>query len=71
VVILRDNIETATWEGKMEGRAEGRAEGIAEGRAEGRAEGKLEIAKSMKADKLPIEAIMKYTGLLAEEIEAL
>jgi predicted transposase/invertase (TIGR01784 family) len=59
VVILRDNIETATWEGKMEGRAEGRAEG------------KLEIAKSMKADKLPIETIIKYTGLSAEEIETL
>jgi hypothetical protein len=25
----------------------------------------------MKADKLPIETIIKYTGLSAEEIEAL
>ena len=72
VVILRDNIETATWEGKMEGRAEGRAEGLAEGRAEGRAEGlaerNVEIARSMKADNLPAETIMKYTGLTSEEI---
>ena len=30
-----------------------------------------EIARSMKADKLPIETIIKYTGLTAAEIEAL
>jgi len=58
-------------EGYAEGHAEGLAEGHAEGLAEGLAEGKLEIAKSMKADKLPIETIIKYTGLSAAEIEAL
>ena len=69
--------------GHAEGLAEGLAKGLAEGMekgmekgkeaglAEGKAEGKLEIARSMKADKLPIETILKYTGLSACEIEAL
>jgi hypothetical protein len=30
-----------------------------------------EIARSMKADELPIETIIKYTGLTAAEIEVL
>jgi len=59
VVILRDNIETATWEGKMEGRAEGRAEG------------KLEIARNMKAKGYANSDISDITGLTADEIAAL
>ena len=42
VVILKDNIITATGEARLEARAEGRAEGLAEGRAEGRIEGLAE-----------------------------
>ena len=61
--------------GREEGRAEGREEGRAEGREEGRAEGEknkaIESARKMKADKLPTEMIFKYTGLTAQEIEAL
>ena len=45
--------------------------GKAEGRAEGRAEGHMEDARKMKADKMSTELISKYTGLTAEEIEAL
>ena len=41
------------------------------GHAEGLTQRNLEIARSMKADKLPIETIIKYTGLSAEEIDAL
>ena len=37
----------------------------------GRAEGHIEDARKMKADNMPIELISKYTGLTAEEIEAL
>lgn len=59
VVILRDNIETATWEGKMEGRAEGRAEG------------KLEIARNMKTKGYSISDISDITGLTVDEIAAL
>ena len=56
-----------------EGIAEGRAEGIAEGRAEGFEEGmekaQYNMAKKMKADNVPYEIIVKYTGLSVEEIE--
>ena len=56
----------------MEGQyLEGKEAGLAEGMEKGMEKGKFEIAKSMKADKLPIETIIKYTGLSAEEIEAL
>ena len=58
-------------EGKEAGLAEGMAEGLEKGMEKGLAEGKFEIARNMKADKLPIETIIKYTGLSAEEIEAL
>lgn len=34
-------------------------------------EGKIEVAERMKADKEPIEKIVKYSGLTVEEIEAL
>jgi hypothetical protein len=36
---------------------------------EGKAEGMLEIARSMKADKAPLEKIVLYTKLTPEEIE--
>ena len=58
-------------EGKEAGLAEGMEKGLEKGMEKGLAEGKFEIAKSMKADKLPIETIIKYTGLSAEEIETL
>ena len=56
---------------KEEGCAEGRAEGLEEGRAEGRADEKMAIAKSMKADGIPLGTISKYTKLSIEEIENL
>ena len=66
----RDTI--SVMEGQyQEGKEAGLAEGLEKGRAEGLSEGKVAIARSMKADKLPMETIMKYTGLTAEEIEAL
>ncbi|MDR3354113.1 MAG: hypothetical protein LBO21_03675, partial [Synergistaceae bacterium] len=43
--------------------AEGEARGRAEGEAMGEARGKFEVARSMLADGLPVETIMKYTGL--------
>ena len=42
-----------------------------EGEAKGRAEGIRDTARKMKADGLPLDVISKYTGLTAEEIEAL
>ena len=45
------------------GRAEGRAEGITSQR--------LDTARSMLADGLTLEKIMRYTGLSKEEIDKL
>jgi predicted transposase/invertase (TIGR01784 family) len=56
---------------EAKGRAEGKVEGIAEGKVEGRAEEKLEVARTMKADGLPVATIAKYTALSLAEIEAL
>ena len=41
------------------------------GFVEGKAEEKVAIARTMKADGVPVQAISKYTGLTAAEIEAL
>ena len=62
-VILADQIFTAKGEGRLEGRAEGRAEG--------EKKKSIDTAIKMKADNLPIELIVKYTGLTAEEIAAI
>lgn len=57
------------------GRAQGLANGLAKGRAEGRAEGieanKRDNARRMKADGLPTELIVKYTGLDSNIVESL
>jgi predicted transposase/invertase (TIGR01784 family) len=58
-------------EGREKGLAEGREKGLAEGRAEGAGEAKRENARRMKADKMPLELIAKYTGLTADEIVTL
>ena len=42
-----------------------------EGRAEGREEAMLETARNAKALNLPLETIIKLTGLTIEEIELL
>ena len=49
----------------------GRSEGKAEGLAEGRDTEKIETARRMLTDKLPVETIMKYTGLSVEQLREL
>ncbi|MEZ5038522.1 MAG: hypothetical protein R2828_01460 [Saprospiraceae bacterium] len=61
--------EKGIEEGKIEGRIEGKIEGKIEGRIEGRKEGKIEVAIELKKNKIPVEIIMKSTGLTKEEIE--
>ena len=58
-------------EGMEIGMERGRVEGRAEGRTEGRAEGRAETARAMLADGVDPVRITKYTGLSAEELEAL
>ncbi len=61
--------------GFADGKAEGKVEGLAEGKLEGLTIGKTEqavaMAKKMKADAMPMELIVKYTGLTQSEIESL
>ena len=42
-----------------------------EGEAEGKAEGKAEVARNMLSDGLDIAKVAQYTGLSAEEVQAL
>jgi hypothetical protein len=51
--------------------AKGRAEGLEEGRAEGREEEKFNIARSMKANSIPLLVIAQCTGLPEDVIEKL
>ena len=44
---------------------------IAEGKAEGKAQAKAEIARAMKESGVPVEDIVKYTGLTEQQIESL
>ena len=61
--------------GKKEGHAAGLAEGRAEGFAEGVNEGELkkarEIAKGLRDDGVPMEIIIRRSGLSEEEIRKL
>ena len=72
---IKNSLDTAMEQGFEKGREVGREAGLAEGRVEGRAEGitsqRLETARSMLADGLPLEKIMRYTGLSKEEIDKL
>ena len=78
-VMKKEGLEQGRTEGLAEGEkigeARGRSEGLelgrSEGEASGRAERELEMARAMKVDNEPVEKIVKYTGLSAEEIEKL
>jgi predicted transposase/invertase (TIGR01784 family) len=50
---------------------EGHAKGVKEGHAKGSLDKALESARSMKADKMPVELIAKYTGLDTETVNQL
>ena len=58
------NVVDTSWE-------EGKAEGLAEGMEKGMEKGMLTVARQMKAEGLPIEQIMRFTGLSRAEIEEL
>lgn len=58
IKVYRDNLVTRDFD-------------IEEGMEIGRKQANIETARNMKADGLPVDFIVKYTGLTAEEIEAL
>ncbi len=55
------------WSSREEGKIEGRQEGLQQGKRTG----KEDTARNMLADHVPVETIMKYTGLSQEDIELL
>lgn len=63
VMIQNDVLDSAKLEGKIEGRAEGCAEG--------RDEERFSIARNMKQLGIPVDVIVKSTGLTSGEIETL
>ncbi len=61
----------ARREGHREGLQEGRQEGHREGLQEGRQEGKCDVARTALRMAMPIDSIVRLTGLSREEIEKL
>ena len=64
---IKNSLDSA----EEKGRAEGRAEGRVEGRVEGQKDKAIEIAKNLLEMDMPIDAIMKATGLSSEEVKEL
>ena len=64
-------VKEALAEGEAKGKAKGLAEGEAKGKAEGLAEKSCEIAKNLRAMGLPLEQIVRATGLSQEDIQRL
>ena len=56
---------------RLDGFDEGMSQGLEQGLEQGRAEAVIEFAEKMKAKGESIEKISEYTGLTAEEIQAL
>ena len=60
------------WEaGVDKGILIGEKRGLRRGEQQGRRSEKIETARNMKADGMPMSAIIKYTGLTAEQIAEL
>ena len=65
----QNTLDTALDEGRKEGFKKGVKQGIQKGIEEGKNEAKIDIAKSMLKDNMPIDVIIKYSGLSKKEIE--
>lgn len=64
-------VNTARIEGREEGREEGWEDGLEEGIAKGERKKQIEIARQMRTDGIPMDAILKYTGLSEQDINEL
>ncbi len=58
-------------QGRAEGLTQGRAEGLTQGRAEGEKHSAIETAKKMLKEALPIDLILRISGLSSVELDAL
>lgn len=68
---ITEGLAKGLEKGLEKGLAKGLAKGLEKGREEGREEERTKLAKKMKADGLPIDMIVKYTGLTVEIINSL
>jgi predicted transposase/invertase (TIGR01784 family) len=68
---MREKAERDYINGMTFAHEEGLAEGISQGLAEGLSQGISQIARNMKSLNLPVEVIIKATGLSSEEITKL
>ena len=55
-------------EGLSDGISQGIAQGISQGISQGEHQAKIETAKNLLAEKIPIEIIVRTTGLSDEEV---
>lgn len=62
-------VDTARMEGREEGLKEGLEEGLEKGVKKGERQKQLEIARQMKSDGMPMDIILKYTGLSEKDME--
>lgn len=65
------DIVNAVNTARIEGREEGREDGLEEGIAKGERKKQIEIARQMRTDGIPMDAILKYTGLSEQDINEL
>ena len=68
---MAQGMEKGMAQGLEKGMAQGLEKGMVQGLEKGRSTERLDMARRMKADKLPPETIAKYTQLSIEEIEKL
>ncbi|WP_294469824.1 Rpn family recombination-promoting nuclease/putative transposase [uncultured Bacteroides sp.] len=64
-------VNTARIEGREEGWEKGREDGLEEGIAKGERKKQIEIARQMRTDGIPVDTILKYTGLSEQDINEL
>ena len=68
---MKNVLDTAELRGREKGRKEGRREGRKEGIEQGTFEERRKNAKAMKALGLPLDTIVKVTGMSADDIDKL
>ena len=68
---LREGRQAGIQEGRQAGIQEGRQEGIQEGWQAGIQEGRQMIILNMLRDDMPMEMIVRLTGVSEEKIEAI
>jgi len=65
---LKEGREKGLKEGREQGLEQGREQGLTQGREEGERRAKLETAKKLREEGIPLDIIIKATGLTEKEI---